>query len=158
MHSSTLSRVVNIPPIHVSTVVRHRCSTAFHVRWAWRSIRTHRYSTLTHQVNKPRRHEPISAYSGQEKTWEELGLRKSLVEGLLRAYPEVVAPTTAQTMFIPAILEGKDLLVKDDAGSGKHVLFCMRVWVVYIYLFFLFIQVFWYRTRTIRKTSRQVYD
>jgi len=148
MHSSTLSRVVNIPPIHVSTVERRR--------WAWRSIRTHRYSTSTHQVNKPRRHEPISAYSGQEKTWEELGLRKSLVEGLLRAYPEVVAPTTAQTMFIPAILEGKDLLVKDDAGSGKHVLFCMRVWVVYIY--FLFIQVFWYRTRTTRKTSRQVYD
>jgi len=59
-------------------------------------------------------------------------LRKSLVEGLLRAYPEVVAPTAAQTMFIPAILEGKDLLVKDDAGSGKHVLFCMSLGGVYL--------------------------
>lgn len=84
-------------------------------------------------------------------------MRKSLVEGLLRAYPEVVAPTTAQTMFIPAILEGKDLLVKDDAGSGKHVIFVWEFgWCMLI--FFLFIQVFWYRTRTIRKTSRQVYD
>jgi len=141
MHSSTLSRVVNFPPTHVSMAVRRRCSTTLRVCWAWRSTRTHRYSTSTRQADKPRDHEPIPAYSGQEKTWEELGLRKSLVEGLLRAYPEVVAPTTAQMMFIPAILEGKDLLVKDDAGSGKHVVFlksCMSVWTVYIY-FFLFI-------------------
>jgi len=88
-------------------------------------LSTRRFSSSsTRLVDKPRRHEPISAHSGQEKkTWEELGLRKSLVEGLVRAYPEAVAPTTAQAMFIPAILEGRDLLVKDDAGSGKHVNF-----------------------------------
>ncbi|KAF9455026.1 P-loop containing nucleoside triphosphate hydrolase protein, partial [Macrolepiota fuliginosa MF-IS2] len=51
--------------------------------------------------------------------WEALGLRKTLVEGLVRAYPDVIAPTPAQESFIPAVLKGRDLLLKDDTGSGK---------------------------------------
>lgn len=75
----------------------------------------------TRQFNRPRTHKPIPTdiIGGEKKTWEQLGLRKSLVEGLVRAYPEAVAPTPAQALFIPAILEGRDLLVKDDTGSGK---------------------------------------
>ncbi|KAF7784593.1 hypothetical protein Agabi119p4_758 [Agaricus bisporus var. burnettii] len=51
--------------------------------------------------------------------WEKLGLRKPLVEGLSRAYPNVVYPTRAQEIFIPAILSGGDVLLKDETGTGK---------------------------------------
>jgi superfamily II DNA/RNA helicase len=74
-------------------------------------------------LNKTHTHKPEPDEKEKEKkTWEDLGLRKTLVEGLVRAYPEVVAPTPAQTAFIPAILEGRDVLVKDEAGSGKCVI------------------------------------
>lgn len=55
--------------------------------------------------------------------WEKLGLRKPLVEGLSRAYPNVVYPTRAQEIFIPAILSGGDVLLKDETGTGKYVTF-----------------------------------
>jgi superfamily II DNA/RNA helicase len=54
--------------------------------------------------------------------WEKLGLRKPLVEGLSRAYPNIVYPTRAQEKFIPAILSGRDVWVKDETGTGKYVI------------------------------------
>jgi hypothetical protein len=59
--------------------------------------------------------------------WEKLGLRKPLVEGLSRAYPNVVSPTRAQEQFIPAILGEGDVWVKDETGTGKYVIFIITI-------------------------------
>ena len=53
--------------------------------------------------------------------FEELGLHPPIVTALRRAFPGVVYPTEAQTKFIPAVVEGKDVLLKDFPGSGKSV-------------------------------------
>jgi superfamily II DNA/RNA helicase len=55
--------------------------------------------------------------------FEELGLHPPIVTALRRAFPDVVYPTEAQTKFIPAVLTGKDVLLKDFPGSGKSVAF-----------------------------------
>ena len=40
-----------------------------------------------------------------------------------RAFPNLARPTEAQATFIPAILNGKDILLRDSTGSGK----CIRI-------------------------------
>lgn len=56
-------------------------------------------------------------------TFEELGVREPLVAALHVAYPNVRFPTVSQTEFIPAILSGRDVLLKDATGTGKCVSF-----------------------------------
>lgn len=52
-------------------------------------------------------------------TFEKLGLHPPIVASLRAAFPNVKTPTETQAQFIPAILTGKDVLLKDETGSGK---------------------------------------
>lgn len=52
-------------------------------------------------------------------TFEKLGVARNVCAGLQEAYPEVVQPTETQSRLIPAVLAGKDVLLKDSTGSGK---------------------------------------
>jgi superfamily II DNA/RNA helicase len=50
-----------------------------------------------------------------------LGLSKAVSLGLESAFPAVTRATDAQATFIPAILQGKDVMLKGHTGSGKCV-------------------------------------
>jgi superfamily II DNA/RNA helicase len=50
--------------------------------------------------------------------FSEIGLRGNLVSALEKHY-QIVHPTVAQKAFIPAILSGGDLFIRDLTGSGK---------------------------------------
>lgn len=52
-------------------------------------------------------------------TFEGLGLHPPIVASLRAAFPNVVRPTEAQSKFIPAVLADKDVLLRDETGSGK---------------------------------------
>ncbi|KAG6878655.1 hypothetical protein C0993_001178 [Termitomyces sp. T159_Od127] len=52
-------------------------------------------------------------------TFEKLGLHPPIAASLRAAFPNVKTPTETQATFIPAILSGKDVLLKDETGSGK---------------------------------------
>ncbi|EEB90543.1 hypothetical protein MPER_11231, partial [Moniliophthora perniciosa FA553] len=52
-------------------------------------------------------------------TFESLGLRANLVSALHTAFPNVQHPTPTQAKLIPAILRNKDVILQDEAGSGK---------------------------------------
>lgn len=53
------------------------------------------------------------------RTFEGLGLHPPIVASLRAAFPNVVRPTEAQIKFIPAVLADKDVLLRDETGSGK---------------------------------------
>ncbi|KAG6911520.1 hypothetical protein DXG01_011822 [Tephrocybe rancida] len=52
-------------------------------------------------------------------TFEDLGLYPPIAASLKAAFPNVTSPTATQAIFIPAILSGQDVLLKDETGSGK---------------------------------------
>lgn len=51
--------------------------------------------------------------------FRELGIDENIAERLEKVFPDVQRPTLAQTEYIPAILEGKDVVVHDETGTGK---------------------------------------
>ncbi|KAF8506999.1 P-loop containing nucleoside triphosphate hydrolase protein [Russula emetica] len=48
-----------------------------------------------------------------------LGLPRAIRVGLKSAFPGVANATNAQSTFVPAITEGKDVMIKGHPGSGK---------------------------------------
>lgn len=52
-------------------------------------------------------------------SFEELGVDDYVLRGVRRAFPHVETPTPLQSNFIPAVLEGRDVLIKDNTGTGK---------------------------------------
>ncbi|KAF7985290.1 hypothetical protein HWV62_6447 [Athelia sp. TMB] len=58
-------------------------------------------------------------YLGLESTFESVGVRAPIASALREAFPNVRKPTKAQSQFIPAVLSGKDVLLKDGTGTGK---------------------------------------
>ena len=50
-----------------------------------------------------------------------LGLPRPVRVGLKSAFPGVANATNDQSMFIPAIIQGKDVMIKGHPGSGKCV-------------------------------------
>jgi len=49
----------------------------------------------------------------------DLGLHPPIIAAFRSAFPNVTHPTESQIKFIPAILSGRDVLLKDETGSGK---------------------------------------
>jgi len=54
-------------------------------------------------------------------SFRSVGIEPSLLNALRRAFPHVQRPTTVQAKLIAEILGGRDILLKDDTGSGKYV-------------------------------------
>ena len=50
-----------------------------------------------------------------------LGLSRAVRAGLKSAFPGVANATNAQSTLIPAIVQGKDVMIKGQTGSGKCV-------------------------------------
>ena len=65
---------------------------------------------------------PPSADS-EPVNFEDLGLHPPIVTALRHAFPNLGRPTEAQAKFIPAVLDGRDILLRDFTGSGKCVIF-----------------------------------
>lgn len=61
-------------------------------------------------------------YVGPKPTFEAAGIRPPIASALRAAFPNVYHPTKAQNEFIPAILSGKDVLLKDGTGTGKYAI------------------------------------
>lgn len=55
----------------------------------------------------------------QDYPFAQLGIREPIARALVDAFPDVRTPTPTQAKFIPAILAGKDVLLKDATGTGK---------------------------------------
>lgn len=51
--------------------------------------------------------------------FRELGIDEKIAERLEKVFPDVQRPTLTQTEYIPAILDGKDVVVHDETGTGK---------------------------------------
>jgi superfamily II DNA/RNA helicase len=60
---------------------------------------------------------------GSSTALAHLGLSKAVNLGLKSAFPTVTQATEAQATFIPAIFQGKDVILKGHTGSGKYVEF-----------------------------------
>lgn len=61
----------------------------------------------------------LASEPSNEPSFETIGLRPAIVSALLKAFPNVQRPTNAQAEFIPAIMSGSDVLLKDETGTGK---------------------------------------
>lgn len=72
------------------------------------------YADAIANSNAQRTDEPVKRLA-----FEDLGLHPPIVAALQAAFPNVKYPTETQSKFIPAILSGKDVLLKDETGSGK---------------------------------------
>lgn len=57
---------------------------------------------------------------GRKKSFEDLGLDRTFVDAIRKAFPNVERPTRVQEELIAELVKGeKDILLKDATGSGK---------------------------------------
>jgi hypothetical protein len=52
-------------------------------------------------------------------SFEDIGILSPISAAIRTAFPNVKIPTESQSRFIPAILSGNDVLLKDEPGTGK---------------------------------------
>jgi hypothetical protein len=70
---------------------------------------------------------PSPSTNSEPVNFEDLGLHLPIVSAMRRAFPNLARPTEAQATFIPAILNGKDILLRDSTGSGKCIRFLLTL-------------------------------
>ena len=89
---------------------------ARHIQW-WNLTAARRMSRTAkaHAVAVAKQ----SIQPSKQITFDDLGLYPPIVASLRAAFPNVQYPTEAQSKFIPAVLSGKDVLLRDATGSGK---------------------------------------
>ena len=71
-----------------------------------------------------RRNNFTTSSSGPELadiSWKRLGIPATVAATLRSVFPHIAKPTKTQARLIPAILSGKDVLLKDHTGTGKYV-------------------------------------
>lgn len=68
-----------------------------------------------------------SATAPKAPTFQSLGIRPAIANALHQAFPHVKQPTPTQCQFIPSIISGRDVLLKDNTGCGKCVHHVHRV-------------------------------
>ncbi|KAM6498394.1 P-loop containing nucleoside triphosphate hydrolase protein [Amanita muscaria] len=95
-------------------------STSFKQAFTSKSIRiaskcTQRFAHASSLAAADVLHAPLQ----NSVSFEELGLHPPIVTALRRAFRNVIHPTESQAQFIPAVLSGKDVLLRDLTGSGK---------------------------------------
>lgn len=56
-------------------------------------------------------------------SFKRLGVPASVAATLRAAFPEIQSPTKTQSELIPAIISGKDVLLRDRTGTGKYACF-----------------------------------
>ena len=54
-------------------------------------------------------------------SWKRLGVPAPVAATLRTVFPHIAKPTKTQARLVPAILSGKDVLLKDHTGTGKYV-------------------------------------
>jgi len=110
--------------------------------WKFRSgsrtlTRSVGYGTVAAKNDLEARETPVITPSNMSREYDEtgcvpafsdlsfrsIGLEHNLVNALQKAFPDVKRPTVVQEKLIQEILGGRDILLKDDTGSGKYVLF-----------------------------------
>lgn len=96
------------------------------LRWRQASSKAAKIENVSRKVNFPESNLKASNPQFASRIplvrafgFRELGIDDDLVLRLEKAYPDVRRPTLTQTEYIPAILEGKDVVVHDETGSGK---------------------------------------
>jgi len=118
-----MTNILMRPCLPSVTVLRH-CS-----RWVlprgtrWASSLSNSQEITPSSPGISQTSSPLDAHSARHDrlTFEDLGLHPPIIASLQAAFPHVRYPTDVQARFIPAILEGKDVLLKDVTGSGKYV-------------------------------------
>ncbi|KAI0274745.1 P-loop containing nucleoside triphosphate hydrolase protein [Gloeopeniophorella convolvens] len=93
-------------------LLRHGLALAQHHAHAPRQCHIRFTSQLKHAGQDTRRPNPPSSFAS-------LGLSKAVSAGLKVAFPDVQKATEAQSILIPAIMQGKDIILKGHTGSGK---------------------------------------
>ncbi|CDO73508.1 hypothetical protein BN946_scf185013.g143 [Trametes cinnabarina] len=92
---------------------------ATHARAHGVRLRACRHATRVRCFHKGPRDTVTSHPHPDEFSFQRLGLRPSVLTALRLAFPSVKHPTPIQHRFIDAVLDGKDVLLKDKTGTGK---------------------------------------
>ncbi|PWN46666.1 P-loop containing nucleoside triphosphate hydrolase protein [Violaceomyces palustris] len=61
----------------------------------------------------------LAAREGSIEKFERLGLNKNISKQLIKTFPHIVSPTSAQRLLVPAMLSPNDLIVRAHTGTGK---------------------------------------
>lgn len=80
-------------------------------------IRQLRWSTLC------RNNSSLTGPETVDFSFKRLGVPASVAATLRAAFPEIQSPTKTQSQLIPAIIAGKDVLLRDRTGTGKYAYF-----------------------------------
>jgi len=49
--------------------------------------------------------------------FQSLGIQSSIVNQQVNSFPHIASPTASQKEFVPALLAGKDVFIKDETGT-----------------------------------------
>ncbi|KAF8078735.1 P-loop containing nucleoside triphosphate hydrolase protein [Lyophyllum atratum] len=108
--------MISFLPTFTSFCRQRACRTQL---FSFRHVRSMGRSAEAQAEAEQKTAQPNIAHIPAAPTFEDLGLHLPIITSLRAAFPNVKHPTETQARFIPAILSGKDVVLKDETGSGK---------------------------------------